>query len=109
MNKIKHFINIIEISNETEEKTNNHKKNKKNKKNKSNPDPNEFLFFPLMDIETKFKLSNKFDKKHSEKFLEEKDKCLGAVELDDKLPEEIGEGPFYKISNIDLLNFTFGK
>ena len=105
MNEIKCSINIIDISNESSEKTNNHKKNKKNT---SNSKSNEFLFFPLMDIETKFKLSNKFDKKHSEKFLEEKDKCLGSVELDDKLPEEIGEGPFYKISTIDLINFTFG-
>ena len=101
MTEIKHSRNIIQILNEIEEKEKIHKRSK------TKSIPHEFLFFPLMDIDKKFKISNKFDKKHSEKFLEEKDKYLDVVELDDKLPEN-EESLAYKISNIDLLNFSFG-
>ena len=103
MSEIKRSRNIIKILKEIEEKPNSHKSNKVKTKS------NDFLFFPEMDIENKFKISNKFDKKRSEKFLEEKDKCLEVVELDDKLPEEFGESRIYKIEKIDPLNITFGK
>ena len=102
MSEIKHSRNIIEILNEIENDSNKHKRSKTKSKF------NGFLFFPLMDIDKKFKISNKFDKKHSKKFLKEKDIFLEVVELDDRLPEEIGESQNYEISNIDLLNFTFG-
>ena len=102
MSEIKHSRNIIEILNEIEEKENAHKRNKTRTKSQG------FLFYPLMDIKKKFKISNKFDEKHSEKFLEEKDKCLEEVELDDKLPEEINESSEYKIMKFDPLNITFG-
>ena len=103
MSEIKRSRNIIEILNEIKEKTNIHTKNK----TKSNSQ--EFLFFPVMDIKNKFKICNNFDKKNSKKFLEEKDKCLERVELDDRLPEEIEENLIYKIAKIDPLNITFGK
>ena len=101
MTEIKRSRNIIQILGEIEEKEKIHKRSK------TKSISHEFLFFPLMDIDKKFKISNKFDKKHSEKFLEEKDKYLDVVELDDKLPEN-EESLAYKISNIDLLNFSFG-
>ena len=100
MTEIKHSNNIINDLDEIEEKTNNLKGNK----SKSN----EYLFFPVMDIQNKFKISNKFDRRHSRKFLEEKDKYLEVVEIDDKLPEEIEENSIYEISKIDPLNITFG-
>ena len=102
MTEIKRSRNIVKIMSEIKEKKNNLKINK------TKSISHEFLFFPLMDIEKKFKISNKFDKKHSEKFLKEKDKFLEIVELDDKLPEEIEESPIYNISTIGLLDFTFG-
>ena len=101
MSEVKHSRNIIKILNPIKEKIN------KKKRSKTKTKSHEFLFFPVMDIKKKFKISNKFDKKHSEKFLEEKDKYLEVVELDDKLPEN-EESLAYKISNIDLLNFSFG-
>ena len=103
MSEIKHSRNIIKILNEIEEKKNS------NKRSKIRPKSHSFLFFPVMDIEKKFKISNVFDEKNSEKFLEEKDKYLEVVELDDTLPEEIGENPIYKMTKIDPLNITFGK
>ena len=102
MSEIKRSCKITKILNEIEEKTNSPKRNK------TATTSNEFLFFPLMDIKKKFKISNKFDRKHSEKLLEEKDKYLEVVELDDRLPEDIEEIPTYKLSNSDLLNITFG-
>ena len=102
MSEIKRSSNISKILNKIEEKTNSYKRNK------TATTSNEFLFFPLMDIKNKFKISNKFDKKHSEKLLKDKDKYLKAVELDDKLPEDIEEIPIYKISKTDPLNITFG-
>ena len=51
MSEIKCSRNTIKISNEQEEKSNNCKKNKKRFKS------HEFLFFPIMDIKKKFKLS----------------------------------------------------
>ena len=100
MTEIKSSNNIINVLDEIEEKTNNLKGNK----SKSN----EFLFFPVMDIQNKLKINNKFDRRHSRKFLEEKDKYLEVVEIDDKLPEEIEENSIYEISKIDPLNITFG-
>ena len=102
MSEIKRSRNIIEILNEIEEKKNDYKRNKFRQKSHL------FLFFPLMDIKNKFKMSNKFDRKHSKKLLEEKDKYLEVVELDDRLPEEIGESPINKFVKIDPLNITFG-
>ena len=102
MSEIKRSRNIIEILNEIEEKKNDYKRNK------FRPKSQLFLFFPLMDIKNKFKMSNKFDRKHSKKLLEEKDKYLEVVELDDRLPEEIGESPINKFVEIDPLNITFG-
>ena len=102
MTEIKRSRNISKILNGIEEKEIGPKRNKTRTKS------HEFLFFPLMDIKNKFRMSNKFDRKHSEKLLEEKDKYLEVVELDDRLPEEIDESSDYKISNIDPLNITFG-
>ena len=102
MSEIKRSRHIIKIINEKGKKANSHKMNKTNSKF------HEFLFFPLMDITKKFKISNKFDEKHSKHLLEEKDKYLEVVELDDKLPEDIEEIASYKISKIDPLNITFG-
>ena len=102
MTEIKRSRNINKILNEIEEKTNNYKRNKTETKS------HEFLFFPLMDINKKFKISHKFDQKHSEKFLDEKDKCLEVVEIDDKLPEEMEESRIDKLSKNDPLNITFG-
>ena len=99
MSEINCSHNVITILRETEEKTNCHKSYKEKAK------CHKFLFFPLMDIKKKFKISNKFDKKHSEKLLEEKDKYLEEVELDDRLPEEIEENQSTKI---DPFNITFG-
>ena len=96
---IKQLRNNIKTLNEIEEKTKIHKNNKSKPKNK------EILFFPLMDIKNKFKISKIFDEKNSAKLLEEKDKYLEEVELDDKLPEG---SPTYKITKIDPLNITFG-
>ena len=102
MSEINCLSNVTKISYEIEEKADNRKKNKTKTKQ------NEILFFPVMDIKKKFKISNKFDKKHSEKLLEEKDKYLEVVELDDRLPEEIEEISHFNLSNIDPLNITFG-
>ena len=102
MSEINCLSNVTKISYEIEEKADNRKKNKTKTKQ------NEILFFPVMDIKNKFKISNKFDKKHSEKLLEEKDKYLEVVELDDRLPEEIEEISHFNLSNIDPLNITFG-
>ena len=102
MTEIKRSRNIIEIMNGIEEKVSDFKRNKSRTKSQ------EFLFFPLMNIKNKFKISNKFDEKHSEKLLQEKDKYLEVVELDDRIPEEIEERPFNKISKNDPLKFTFG-
>ena len=102
MSEIKRSRNIITVLKEIEEKKNTQKRNKVRAKS------HDFLFFPIMDIKKKFKLSNKFDEKHSQVFLEEKDKYLEEVELDDRLPEEIKESSIYKTSKIDLLNLTFG-
>ena len=100
MTEIKSSNNIINVFDEIEEKANNLRGNK----SKSH----EFLFFPVMDIQNKFTISNKFDRRHSRKFLEEKDKYLEVVEIDDKLPEEIEKSSIYEISKIDPLNITFG-
>ena len=102
MNEIRRSRNIITILNEIDEKTNSLKKIKTAKNS------HEFLFFPVMDIKNKFKISNKFDRRHSKKFLQEKDECLEVVELDDKF-SEIQESPTYKIPKINPLNITFGK
>ena len=102
MTEIKRSRNIINILNEIEKKEDNHKKNKQKSKS------HEFQFLPVMDIKTKFKISNKFDRSHCRNFLEEKDKCLESIIVDDRLPEKIGESPVYKISKIDPLNITFG-
>ena len=102
MTEIKRSRNIVEIMNVVEEKESDCKRNKPRTKS------HEFLFFPLMNIKNKFKMSNKFDRKHSKKLLEEKDKYLEVVELDDRLPEEIGESPINKFVKIDPLNITFG-
>ena len=102
MTEIKRSRNIVEIMNVVEEKESDCKRNKPRTKS------HEFLFFPLMNIKNKFKMSNKFDEKHSEKLLQEKDKYLEVVELDDRIPEEIEERPFNKISKNDPLKFTFG-
>ena len=103
MSEIKRSRNIIEILNEIEEKAND------DTKNKIKPNSKEFLFFPLMDIKNKFKICNNFDKKNSQKFLEEKDEYLQRVELDDRLPDEIKKSLAYKIIKTDPLNITFGK
>ena len=102
MSEIKRSSNIKNILNETKEKTTCYKRNKAKTKT------HEFLFFPLMDIKKKFKISNKFDKKHSEKLLKEKDKYLKVVELDDRLSDESEGNSENKLSNIDPLNITFG-
>ena len=101
MTEIKHSRNIINILNEIEEKENNYKKNKPKSKS------HEYQF-PVMDIKTKFRINNNFDKKNSKKFLKEKDKSLKPIKIDYRLPEEIGENPIYKISKNDPLNITFG-
>ena len=102
MTEIKHSRNIINILNEIEEKE--IEQIKKKPKSKSL----EYQILPNMDIKTKFKISNKFDKRHSKKFLEEKDKCLEPVKIDDRLPEEIEKTQTYKIAKMDPLNITFG-
>ena len=96
MNKIKLYPNTIEVVNETEENA-----------NKTKSKSHEFLFYPAMDIQKKFKISNKFDRKHSEKFLQEIDRYLEVVELDDRLPEEFDESSISKIDKINPLNLTF--
>ena len=103
MTEIKHSRNIIKVLNEIEEEAISNKKNKPKSKS------HEFQFFPVMDIKTKFQICNKFDKKHSKKFLKEKDKCLEAIEIDEKLIEKIEENRIYKITKIDPLNITFGN
>ena len=102
MTEIKPSKNISNILNEIEKKENEHIKIKPKSKSL------EYQFLPNMDIKTKFRICNKFDKKNSKKFLKEKDKCLEAVQIDDRLPEEIRESSIYKIAKIDPLNITFG-
>ena len=109
MSEIKHSRNIITIMNEIKEKNEEKENENSIQKNKERKKSHDFLFFPMMDIDKKFKLNNAFDRRHSKEFLEEKDKYLETVELDDRLPEEIGETPLYKTSKIDLLNITFGR
>ena len=102
MTEIKRSQNIINILNKIGEKEDNHRKNKPKSKT------HEFRFLPVMDIKTKFRISNKFDKKNFQKFLKEKDKCLESVKIDDRLQEEIGENQIYKIAKINPFNITFG-
>ena len=63
---IKQLRNNIKTLNEIEEKTKIHKNNKSKPKNK------EFLFFPLMDIKNKFKISKIFDGKTLQSFSKKK-------------------------------------
>ena len=102
MTEIKRSTNNIKISNEIEEKEITAKKNKPKSKS------HEFQFFPVMDIKKKFRISNKFDKKNSKKFLKEKDKCLKVIEIDDRFPEKMEENQIYEITKADPLNITFG-
>ena len=62
--------------------------------------------YNILFNKNKFKMKNDFDKKHSKIILNEKDKYLQPVNLDDSLSDEEDE-------NVDVLNrisgkFTFG-
>ena len=73
-------ININNNNLKTEEKTNDYKKNDEKQKNN---DTNLLLFERLLNNKNKFKLDNNFDTVNSQKFLNEKEKYLSEIIIDD--------------------------
>ena len=61
--------------------------------------------FKILFDENKFKIRNDFDREHSKVFLDEKDKCLQPINLDNSFSDDD------KIETINRISskFTFGQ
>lgn len=65
------------------------------------------IFDSILSRKHKFRIDNHFDKKHCQKFLEAKEKCLKEMHMDDTIPEPEPENNNY---NNDISNeYCFTK
>ena len=79
-------------------------KNKNPPESKATQSNYQYNQYKVLFNEKKFKIRNDFDRKHSKKFLKEKDKCLEPIVVDDFLFDDEKIETLNKISS----KFTFG-